>query len=73
MVASAKREKRKGKKSFVHKEERKMLFSMLRCVRKEGKVFFRLRLKKENFVHIKALLIHQWKDKDILQGMNRIH
>jgi len=47
MVASAKREKRKGKKSFVHKEERKMLFSMLRCVRKEGKVFFRLRLKRK--------------------------
>jgi hypothetical protein len=39
MVASAKREKRKGKKSFVYKKERKMLFSMLRCVRKEGKVF----------------------------------
>jgi hypothetical protein len=62
MVASARREKRKGKKSFVHKEEgkmlfsmkesfgkRKMLFSMLRCVRKEGKVFFRLRLKKGKF------------------------
>jgi hypothetical protein len=26
-----------------------MLFSMLRCVRKEGKVFFRLRLKKGKF------------------------
>jgi hypothetical protein len=46
MVASAKREKRKGKKSYVHKEERKMLFSMLRCVRKEGKVFFRLSAQK---------------------------
>jgi hypothetical protein len=46
MVASAKREKRKGKKSFVYKEERKMLFSMLHCVRKEGKVFFRLSAQK---------------------------
>jgi hypothetical protein len=70
MVASAKREKRRGRKSFVHKKERasekgKMLFSMLRCVRKEGKVFFRRRLKKENFVHIKAFPIHQWEGKDI--------
>ena len=45
MVASAKRGKRRGRKSFVHKKESfgkkgKMLFSMLRCVRKEGKVFF---------------------------------
>jgi hypothetical protein len=40
-------------------QKRKMLFSMLRCVRKEGKVFFRLRLKKGNFVHIKAFHIHQ--------------
>ena len=39
-------------------EEREMLFSMLRCVRKEGKVFFRLRLKKDNFVHNKALHMH---------------
>jgi len=54
MVASAKRGKRRGRKSFVHKKESfgkkgKMLFSMLRCVRKEGKVFFRRRLKKEKF------------------------
>jgi hypothetical protein len=71
VVASAKR-KKKGRKSFVFKkgELRKkgeMFFSMLRCVRKEGKVFFLLRLKKENFVHIKALLIRQWKDKSMLQ------
>jgi hypothetical protein len=60
MVASARREKKEEKKkSFVHKEEGKMLFSMLRCVRKEGKVFFRLRLKKGNFVHIKAFLTQQ--------------
>jgi hypothetical protein len=54
MVASAKRGKRRGRKSFVHKKESfakkgKMLFPMLRCVRKEGKVFFRRRLKKEKF------------------------
>jgi hypothetical protein len=28
---------------------------LLRCVRKEGKVFFRLQLKNDNFVHTKAL------------------
>ena len=73
MIASAGREKKKGKKELRAQRrrenvvfyegrasgKRKMLFSMLRCVRKEGKVFFRLRLKKGNFVHIKAFLIHQ--------------
>jgi hypothetical protein len=52
MVASAKREKKAGEKEFrVQKGELrkkgKMLFSMLCCVRKEGKVFFRLRLKRK--------------------------
>jgi hypothetical protein len=81
VVASAKRKKRGKKKERASctkrraSERREMLFSMLRCVRKEGKVFFSpsAQKKKKNFVHIKALLIHQWKDKDILQGMNRIH
>jgi hypothetical protein len=51
MLALAKRKKKeelrlqKGKAS----EKREMLFSMLRCARKEGKVFFRLRLKKGEF------------------------
>jgi hypothetical protein len=77
VVASAKRKKRGGRKSFVYKKEsfgkkgNVVFYASLRTKRREG-VFFRLRLKKENFVHIKALLIHQWKDKDILQGMNRI-
>jgi hypothetical protein len=39
-------------------EEREMLLFMLRCVRKEGKVFFSLSAQKGNFVHIKAPLIH---------------
>ena len=40
MVASAKREKRKGKKSFVHKEEGKMLFSMKESFGKKENVVF---------------------------------
>ena len=42
MVASARREKRKGKKSFVHKEEGKMLFSMKESFgkKKENVVFY---------------------------------
>ena len=41
MVASARREKRKGKKSFVHKEEGKMLFSMKESFgKKENAVFY---------------------------------
>ena len=40
MVASARREKRKGKKSFVHKEEGKMLFSMKEELREKGKCCF---------------------------------
>jgi len=51
VVASAKRKKKEKRKSFVFKKEsfekREMFFSMLRCVRKEGKVFFRLRRKKK--------------------------
>jgi hypothetical protein len=34
--------------------KRKKLFFMLRCVRKEGKVFFSPSAQKDNFVHIKA-------------------
>ena len=40
MVASARREKRKGKKSFVHKEEGKMLFSMKKSFGKKENVVF---------------------------------
>ena len=40
MVASARREKRKGKKSFVHKEEGKMLFSMKESFGKKENVVF---------------------------------
>ena len=87
MVASAKREKRKGKKELraqirrenvvFHEGELrkkgKCCFLCFVAYEKKGRCFFRLRLKKENFVHIKALLIHQWKGKDISQGMNGIH
>ena len=58
------------KESFG-KKENVVFYASLRTKRREG--VFRLRLKKENFVHIKALLIRQWKDKSMLQGMNRIH
>ena len=51
MVASAKRGKRRGRKSFVYKKEsfgkKENIVFMLCGVRKEGKVFFRLRLKKK--------------------------
>jgi hypothetical protein len=40
MVASARREERKGKKSFVHKEEGKMLFSMKESFGKKENVVF---------------------------------
>ena len=40
MVASARREKRKGKKSFMHKEEGKMLFSMKESFGKKENVVF---------------------------------
>jgi hypothetical protein len=77
MLALAKRKKKRKKELRLQKgkasKKREMLFSMLRCARKEGKVFFAFGSKKENFVHIKAFLIHQWKGKDISQGMNRIH
>jgi hypothetical protein len=63
MVASARREKRKENVVFYEgelrrKEENVVLYASLRTKRREG-VFFRLRLKKGNFVHIKAFLIHQ--------------
>jgi hypothetical protein len=58
VVASAKKEKNcllyfvvYEKKSFGKKEK---LFIMLRCVRKEGKVFFSPSAQKDNFVHNKA-------------------
>jgi hypothetical protein len=78
VVASAKKEKKGGRKSFVYEKESfgkkgsVVFYASLRTKRREG-VFFAFGSKKENFVHIKALLIHQWKDKSILQGMNRIH
>jgi hypothetical protein len=79
MVALAKRKKGGKKELRVQKgelrKEGKYCFLCFAAYEKKGRCFFRLQLKKkekENFVHIKALLIHQWKDKDILQGMNRI-
>jgi hypothetical protein len=43
---------------------------MLRCVRKEGKVFFAFDSKDTNFVHSKA--IRTWmKGKNILQGIDK--
>jgi hypothetical protein len=40
MIASARREKRKRKKNFVHKEEGKMLFSMKESFGKKENVIF---------------------------------
>jgi hypothetical protein len=69
MVASAKRGKRRGRKSFVHKKEsfgkkEKCCFLCFAMYEKKGRCFFALG-SKENFVHTKAFLIHQWKDKDM--------
>jgi hypothetical protein len=58
MVVSAKRRKGRGRKSFVYKKE------SFAAYEKKGRCFFAFG-SKENFVHIKAFLIHQWKDKDI--------
>ena len=46
-------------------------YASLCTKRREG--VFSPSAQKTDFVHIKAPLIHQWKDEDILQGMNRIH
>jgi hypothetical protein len=43
---------------------------MLRCVRKEGKVFFAFGSKNISFVHIKAIHTDE-KVKNILQGMDK--
>jgi hypothetical protein len=73
VVASAKR-KKGGRKSFVYKKEsfgkkgNVVFYASLRTKRREGVFSPSAQKKKENFVHIKALLIHQWKDKDILQA-----
>ena len=77
MLALAKRKKR-GRKSFVYKKEKlrkkgKCCFLCFVAHEKKGRCFFAFGSKKENFVHIKAFLIHQWKGKDISQGINRIH
>jgi hypothetical protein len=69
MVASAKRGKRRGRKSFVYKKEsfrkkEKCCFLCFATYEKKGRCFFAFG-SKENFVHTKAFLIHQWKDKDI--------
>jgi hypothetical protein len=44
---------------------------MLRCVRKEGKVFFALDSKNASFVHSKAVSYMHKKGKDILQSMHK--
>jgi hypothetical protein len=54
VLASAKKKKKEEEERASYTKRRasergEMLFSMLSCVRKEGKVFFRLRLKKEKF------------------------
>jgi hypothetical protein len=53
MLALAKRKKKEEERASCTKrrasERGEMLFSVLRCVRKEGEVFFRLRLKKGKF------------------------
>jgi hypothetical protein len=67
MVASVKRRKRRGRKSFVYKKEsfeKKCCFLCFAAYEKKGRCFFAFG-SKENFVHIKAFPIHQWKDKDI--------
>jgi hypothetical protein len=60
------------KKESFGKEGNVVFYASLRTKRREGVFSPSAQKKKENFVHIKALLIHQWKDKDILQGMNRM-
>jgi hypothetical protein len=77
VIASAKK-KKKGRKSFVYKKESfgkkgNVAFYASLCAKRREGVFSPSAQKKENFVHNKALLMHQWKDKDILQGMNRVH
>jgi hypothetical protein len=69
MVVSAKRRKGRGRKSFVYKKKsfgkkEKYCFLCFAVYEKKGRCFFALG-SKENFVHIKAFLIHQWNDKDI--------
>jgi hypothetical protein len=58
VVASAKKKRLSFVLCRVRKEELrkkgKAVFFMLRCVRKEGKVFFSPSAQKDNFVHIKA-------------------
>jgi hypothetical protein len=44
---------------------------MLRCVRKEGKVFFAFGSKNASFVHSKAIQYMDKKVKDILQSMHK--
>jgi hypothetical protein len=77
MLALAKRKKKRKKELRVQKEELrkegKCCFLCFAAYEKKGRCFFAFGSKKENFVHIKALLIHQWKGKDISQGMNKIH
>jgi hypothetical protein len=68
VVASAKR-KKKGKKELrVQKgelrEKGKCCFLCFAAYEKKGRCFFAFG-SKENFVHIKAFLIHQWKVKGI--------
>jgi hypothetical protein len=45
---------------------------MLRCVQKEGKVFFAFG-SKDTVSSTAKQLIHGWKGKNILQGMDKIY
>ena len=73
MVASAKRKKRRGRKSFVYKKEsfgkkeNVVFYASLRTKRREG--VFSPSAQNTDFVHIKAT---QSKGKDILQGMYKV-
>jgi hypothetical protein len=44
---------------------------MLRCVRKEGKVFFLPSAQKIQVSSTSKQFIHGWKGKNILQGMDK--
>jgi hypothetical protein len=70
MVVSAKRGKRRGRRSFVHKKESfgkkgKCCSLCFAAYEKKGRCFFADGSKKKNFVHIKAFPIQQWEGKDI--------
>jgi hypothetical protein len=72
LLRQKEKKKKKKRKSFVFKKEsfgkkgNVLFYASLRTKRREG--VFSPSAQKENFAHIKALLIRQWKDKSILQA-----